>query len=209
MSDYTLKPCITVIVGKTGVGKSTFGFQYLVNVDAACVFVFDWKGEFEQRLGIRHVASLAACEAALASRWVIYQPAADARFRGDEQAAFRWFMDWAFNASRRGPGKKIVVVDELWRYQNRDAVPMELATIAQMGRAEGIELLTLTQRPSRINPSILGGCTELVCFNVADSMELLKLRTMGANPDAVASLPPGEFISYNLAAGGEVGGLVF
>ena len=68
-------------------------------------------------------------------------------FQEQQKDALRWFCHWAFGVSRRGPGKKILFVDELWRFVDAHSLPAELEKEARMGRAEGLELLTATQHP--------------------------------------------------------------
>ena len=74
MSDYTLPPCSTLVVGMTGSGKTTFALRYLLNVSAACRFVFDDLGQVAARLRIPHASTSAELEAALSMRWVVFNP---------------------------------------------------------------------------------------------------------------------------------------
>ena len=207
MSDFTLPPHSTAAVGMTGSGKTTFGIRYLLNVNPVCRFIFDDTGQMAARLRVPHAATANELEAALATRWVIYNP--HRMFPGDVRRAFLYFSDWAFKASCRCRGHKIFFADEIWRFQDRDQIPKELAMIAQMGRVEGIELFTLTQRPQKVNDSILGSATELVCFRLTESVQLRKVADLGADGGAVSRLPLGQFISYNLIAGSSVTGQVF
>jgi hypothetical protein len=73
----------------------------------------------------RHASTAAELEAAPGTRWVCFNP--HRMFPGDAAAAFRFFCDWAFNASRRGPGKKVFLADEVWRWCSPQAIPRELA----------------------------------------------------------------------------------
>ena len=112
---------------------------------AACVFTFDWKLEASQRLGIAPCGTAAQGEAAVPTRWVVYNPAV--MFQERQRDAFRWFCHWVFEVSKRGPGKKVLFVDELWRFVNAQALPVELEKVVRMGRSENLELLTATQHP--------------------------------------------------------------
>ena len=131
MSDWTLPPCITFLAGMTGSGKTTFALRYLLNVQAACRFVFDDLGQVSSRLKIPHASTAAEVEAALATRWVVFNP--HRMFPGQVDAAFRWFCHWSFEASRRGPGKKVILLDEIWRFCSPQSIPRKLATLSQMG----------------------------------------------------------------------------
>ena len=179
----------------TGSGKSTFAFLHLLNTNAACRFIFDDLGQASARLKIPLCSTREELERAKRTRWVLFNP--HKMFEGELEKGFDWFCDYVFESSRLGRGKKMVFVDEIWRMQNRQKISKSLARLSQMGRSEGIELVTATQEPHRLNSSILGSSTELVCFRLQESVELLKIRGLGADPVAVSQLPPLHFISYD------------
>lgn len=208
MSDFTLPPANTLIVGMTGSGKTTFALKYLLNApDIACRFIFDDLGRFATRLRIRPAYTGRELEAALSARWVVWNP--HRAFPGDTRAAFRAFCAFVFEACKRGPGRKLVVVDELWQWCSADAIPRELALVAQCGREENIELVTCTQRPELVNASITGSATELVCFRLDEPDALRTVRKLGADPEAVAALPLGAYIARNRLSGGILSGKMF
>jgi len=195
MSDFTLKPCSTAILGMTGTGKTTLAFLHLVKTPCAARFIFDDMGQAAARLKLPHVASPRELEASLQTRWVCFNP--HKMFPGDTEGAFRFFCDWSFKVSQRTRHKKMFFADEIWRWQDRDSIPKELAMLSQMGRSENLELVTATQEPHRLNSSILGSATEMVCFRLQESIELKKVQGLGADSVAVSRLPLGSFISYN------------
>lgn len=207
MSDYTLPPCSTLLCGMTGSGKTTFALRYLLNVQAACRFIFDDMGQVASRLKLPHATTAAQLEAALASRWVVFNP--HLMFPGDDAAAFRFFCSWSFNCARRGPGKKVFLADEIWRFCSPQAIPKELATLAQMGRAENLELLTATQTPQKLHASITGQSTEAICFRLDERLAFGTVRDLGFSPDQVQALPLGSFIARNRLSRAELTGSVF
>jgi len=207
MSDYTAPPCSTVVVGMTGSGKTTFAFRYLLNVPAACRFVFDDLGQAAARLRLPHASTAAELEAALATRWVVFNP--HRMFPGEIQAAFEFFCQWAFEASRRGPGKKVVMVDEIWRFQSPYGLPKPLAMLSQAGRAEEVELFTITQLPHRIHASLLGSATEAITFRLDEPLALDAAAELGFKPEDVAGLPLGSFFARNRLSGGILRGKLF
>jgi hypothetical protein len=207
MSDYRLEPHNTLIVGMTGSGKSTFAYRYLLNAPAACRFLFDDLGRMSVRLALRPCFTANELEAALATRWVIFNP--HRMFEGDTKTAFRWFCKWVYDASRRGPGKKFFLVDEIWQWQDRDEIPKELATVANTGREENIELVCATQHPHEINSTITGAATELVCFRLDDNQPLRCVQRLGANPDIVQNLPLGSYVSWNRISRASLSGKLF
>lgn len=216
MADYTLPPCITLVFGRSGSGKSTFAFRYLLNraqeqpanpSPAACTFIFDWKLEAAQRLGLPVAGTLAHCESALASRWVCFNPAV--MFQERQRDAFRWFCAWVFEVAKRGPGKKVLFVDELWRFVDAQRLPVELERIARMGRAENLELLTATQHPRDYHRDLRAEVTEWVCFSMNEPGELEAVRPYFRRVDRVADLPRGHFVAYNRESGAELAGRIF
>ncbi len=206
MSDFTLPPAATLIVGMTGSGKSTFAYRYLVNAPAACRFIFDDLGRAASRLGINPAYTANEIEAALASKWVVFNPC---RMFDDKRMAFRWFCHWVYHASRRGTGKKFFLVDELWQFCTDESIPKELQLVSNAGREENIELITATQQPELINPSITGAATELVCFRLAQPDGLRVVGKLGADREAVSGLPLGAYVAYNRLSGGLATGTVF
>lgn len=216
MSDYSLPPCVTLIFGSQGTGKSTFAFRYLANAatpqpanpnPAGCIFIFDWRLEASKRMGLPVCTTEAQCEAALARRWVLFNPFP--AFGEDTNAALRWFCHWSFEVSKRAAGKKIVFIDELWKFVDRFNLPVELKRLSRMGRAENLELLTGTQHPRDYHADLRAEVTEWVCFNMVEPAELDAVRAYFRGVDAVATLPRGSFIAYNRESGAELTGKVF
>lgn len=195
VTDYTLEPCVTLVFGQSGSGKTTFAFRYLLNVRAACRFIFDWKGEAAKRLKLPLCGTPAQCEAALSSRWVCFNPLWSFQERTKE--ALRWFCDWTLHVAQRGPGKKVLYVDELWRFADSRSVPRELEAVVRLGRTENLELLSSTQHPRDYHADIRGEVTEWVCFNTVEPAELEAVRPYYSGVDRVAGLRPGEFIAYS------------
>jgi len=195
MSDFTAKPRHTAVFGMTGSGKTTFIFDYMRKSPVVCRFIFDDQGQASARLKIPLSSTPAEMERALATRWMLYNP--HIMFPGDEQAGFDFFCDWVFQTCKRGHGWKQVCADEVWRFQNRDKMPKPLAVLSQMGRVEGIELITGTQQPHKVNDSITGGATFMVCFRMDESVHLRKVRELGGPVDIIQNLPLGSFVQVN------------
>jgi hypothetical protein len=207
MGDYRLVPALTLVVGMTGSGKSTFAYRHLINCPAACRFLFDDLGRAASRLEVRPCYTPAELEAAIPSRWVVFNP--HRAFPGDTKAAVRFFCKWTFEASKRGPGKKLLLIDEVWQWQDREGIPKELALCVQAGREEGLELVTCTQQPEDVHPAITGQSTELVAFRLADPSSLRRVRQLGIEEQDVSVLQPGSFIALNRLSGGRLSGEVF
>jgi len=193
----------TEIVGMSESGKTTLAFKVLLNTPAAVRFIYDEEGHAARRLNKKWVGTARECEDALATRWVCFNPTR--MFPGclpeTEQGenAFRWFCKWVFDVSKRGRGRKIVLIDELWKWCNRRRLPIEFANLAVAGRVEEIELMLATQTPEKIPFAIAGQCTEVICFTLQhqkaiDALE--ELRLVGFDGNEIWNLKQGEFISF-------------
>jgi hypothetical protein len=230
MSDHSLPACVTEVFGCSGSGKTTLVYRYLLNRatpqplnenPAACIFIFDWKLEAERRLGIPAVTTAHGCENALAGRWVVFNPhpsfPGDKRVKNpegewvmnDERMALRWFCKWVFEVSQRGPGKKVLYIDELKNFASKFYVPPEIDRIARMGRAENLELVLSTQYPRDYHADLRSAVTEWICFKTTEPAELDAVRPYFPGVDKVATLNKGQFIGYNRDNGEELAGKVF
>jgi hypothetical protein len=222
MPDYSRKAFVVLVIGASGYGKTTFCYRFLVNAatpqpandePAACIFIFDWKLEAEMRLGIRAVTTEAGCEAALASRVVIFNP--HVMFPGDKEvpgpdgkpmlndakSALRWFAQWVFNVSQTGPGRKIFYVDELREFGNKFSVMPEINRVIRNGRFHGLQFVSSTQYPRDYNVDIRSGVTEWVLFNCAEPDDLDVIRPYFKGVDVLPTLQHGEFIAVNRDGG--------
>ncbi len=131
------------------------------------------------------------------------------KLRPDAAAAFAFFCQWAFDASRCGPGKKVFLADEVWRWFSPGSIPRVLAQLAQAGRMENLELMTVTQLPHRVNASITGQATELVCFRTDERLTLDRVEELGAGRTIVQELPLGSYLALNRLSRGRLCGRLF
>lgn len=198
----------TLLTGKSGSGKSTFALRYLLNAPSlAARFLFDPEGEFAQRLRISAASEARDLEADLGTGWVIFDP--HTMFPGDTAAAFRFFCDWTFTVCSRGGGRKVLLVDEVWKYCSPQSLPAELALCIQTGRKRGLDCMFATQRPNRLNGSLLGEATEAVSFRLQEESALATVANLGLSASEVSALPPGSFRAVNCDTGGTLAGKVF
>ena len=216
MADFTLQPRNTLVVGMTGSGKTTFVLRYLLNCSPACRFIFDDEGRTAPRLRVRPAVTIQEAEAALAARWVVYNPhrmffpmEGDRDILAPSRRAFRWFCSWVFHCAARGPGEKVVVLPEIWRYCTPDSIPPEFARLMQQGRELGVHVILDTQRPELVNASITGAATELVCFKLISPEALRTVERLGVARNRIESLPLGSFVSSNRLSGAALAGRVF
>jgi hypothetical protein len=111
--------------------------------------------------------------------------------------------------AQRGPGEKILAIDELWLWVNARTMPRNFQLCTQAGSEYGVRILALTQEPHRVNSSIIGQTTELICFRLQEPKAWDCVKALGADVEAVKNLPLGSFISYNRLSGGSLAGRVF
>jgi len=195
-----------LVTGKSGSGKTTYGLRLLTNGQWDYRFVFDGEGELATRLRLRPAFSPEQCLAAVSGRWVIFDPG---RTFSNPQAGLSFFCEWAFTLCERLPGRKIILVDELWKYCNSATVPKELELVVFTGRRVGLDCLFLSQRPNRIHNSIRDALSEVVSFRLQDTNSLKFITENGFDEAAIRNLAPGQFIAMNLDNGAVEEGRVF
>jgi DNA helicase HerA-like ATPase len=195
------KRSVTIVAGLSGTGKSTFGLRYLVNADLAARFCFDPDGEFAERLELKPARNIYDLQLQFIRGYVVYDP--HAMFAGRLTEAFAFFCDLAFAWSERIDGRKVLVVDEVWKYCTPAAIPDELALVCQTGRKRGLGLMVNTQRPNKLNGSILNEVSEMVCFRLQEENALEKVSGYGFNADELKALPDLHLVARNLDSGGE------
>jgi hypothetical protein len=115
---------LTIVAGVSGSGKSTFALRYLVNAALDVRFIFDLGGEYASRLRIAPSVDYYSLVLSLGRGWVLFDP--EILFPGRIEPAFAFFCDWVFAMSQRVSGRKLLVVDEAYRYQTNNSIPSEL-----------------------------------------------------------------------------------
>jgi hypothetical protein len=199
--DLENKRSVTIVAGLSGTGKSTFALRYLVNAPLAVRFCFDVEGEFAERLGLPAASHPYELQLHACGGWVLFDP--HQLFAGRIEEAFAFFCEWAYRFSERVPGRKVLVVDEVWKYCTPNAIPTELALVTQSGRKRGLALLVNTQLPNKLNGSILNEVSEFVCFRLQQAKVLEKAGEYGFDAEELKALPDLQFVARNLDSGGE------
>jgi DNA helicase HerA-like ATPase len=101
----------------------------------------------------------------------------------------------------RGPGRKVLLVDEVWKFCDPTRIPDELALCIQTGRKRGLELVFCTQRPNRLNGAIFNEVSEAVCFKLQDQNALDKVAPWGVATEEISRLPRPQFVAVNCDSG--------
>ena len=199
------KRSVTICAGCGQTGKSTFALRYLANAPLDVRFIFDPENEYSQRLGIEPASTPWQLDVQLCQGWVLFDP--HSLFAGRVTEAFAFFCEWAFEISSRIPGRKVLQVDEVWKYCTPQTIPPELATVCQTGRKRGLKLMVNTQLPNKLNGSLLNEWSEFVCFRLGFDKALDVVVERGFDADQVKALPDLHFISRT-DTGGELRGKI-
>ena len=207
-SPLSHKSVCTLAAGISGSGKTTFALRYLVADDSfTCRCLFDPEGEFSNRLQLPAAETLEELNFAVEDGFVIFDP--HTLFPGNLSGAFEWFCDWSFAAASRLPGRKVMLLDEAWKYCSPHSIPFALSNCIRTGRKRGLEMFFCTQRPNKLNEAILNETTELVCFRIQGNNALGKVKDLGADDLEVSDLPLGSFVGRNVKSGVEIRGKLF
>ncbi len=202
--------CVTVVTGVSRSGKSTFALRYLLNKPFAYRFVFDAETGPQQNYALRLNCDPAGDELSAAvgliRGWVLFNP--HVLYPGRLPEAFNAFCAWAFERSKELPGRKVLVVDEAWKYISPLRYPQEIASCVQTGSAYGLECMFNTQLPHKLHEAISNECSELVCFRLQGEKSLAWVKDKGVTPSEVSALTPLHFVSRNLDTGGELRGKI-
>ena len=183
-----------VMTGCSGSGKSTIAIGYLLNENFSCRFLFDPSGEYAERLQRRAATNPAELLASIATGYVIFNPCvmfpgADIAGTEASQKAFTSFCEWAWIQSRKIPGQKILLADEIWQFCTPNQIPISLRAIVQNGRKAGLGLLATTQKPNKMNETIIGEATEFIGFRLEGRLLLKSLEDNFDGTFPVRDLP--------------------
>jgi len=208
---YCNKNLVVVCCGCSNSGKSTFAIRYLLNEKFTCRFIFDPSGEYADKFQQRACSTAAELRAAVATGWVVFDP--HTVFPGDPQRAFEMFCEWSWTVSGSLRGQKILFADEVWKFCSPNKIPKPLAQIIQDGRKKGIGLIATTQRPNRLNESIIAEATELVGFQLTgeNAIEYLRKNCPEFPVDDLADFqktPLLHYIGQNLKSGAIMRGVL-
>lgn len=213
MIDLGTKRAVKVIAGLPRYGKGTFMVRYLLNADLSVRFIYDPEpgefrrdiNEFADRLKLEPTVSPFDLAKHLVTGWVAFDP--HTLFTGQPDEGLDFFCDWAWHKGIQIPGRKAVVIDEVYRYCSPNYIPDGLKNLAFSGSKHDIELFLLSQEPNRLHSSIKTAMSEIVCFRLQDK-GLDFAQDNGFNRDEIANLPPLHFVALNKDSGGWLRGRI-
>ncbi len=205
MIDYAATRAVTLAAGCSGSGKTTFCLRYLVNDQKlAARFLWDADGQLSDRLGLASASTAEELLASIEDGWAIFDP--NVLFPGRHAEGFAWFAGWAYSMAATLPGRKCLLVDEVWRYCSNVSIPQSLAECIQTGRVRGLDCMFATQRPNRLNEAITNEVTECVAFRLQGTNALRVVGELGAPLSEVGRLPKGSWISTSTETGARLSG---
>lgn len=190
-------PNRVAVFGRSGSGKTTLAARYVSNLAARVRFLFDPEGEWSLRFKRRAANSPATLGAAVQSGWVIFDPSA--MFGSDDETAARFFARWAFLASEKIGGRKLLVVDEFQDHVRSGWMPDELRDVIRRGRRRGLDLLAIGQEPASCGAALRRQLTSVFTFQTSDASDLEWLARYGFDPGAVRSLAQFRWICRTIA----------
>lgn len=178
---YANENLAIVVAGCSGSGKSTVANLILLNGAFTCRFIFDPSGEYAERFGRRACHTAAEIRAAIPTGFVIINPTflfpgSDIAGTEASQLAFEKTCEMVWLLSRDIRGQKIFLADEIWKFCTPNFMPVALMAIIQNGRKHGIGLLATTQKPNKMNETIIGEATEFIGFRLEGRLLLQSLE---------------------------------
>ena len=205
---------VVCIYGGTGSGKSTLAKMIIKRLPK--VVVMDPMNEYKGP-GWRSAHDVASLSRAMAAQWAkgpvrvsLNCPGGNEETAGDV-AELIWKAQATFP---RDPRELTFVIDEAnMFYPNKQNLPAALNRVTLQGRHRGINLLVITQRPSRISTDLRGQATQVnafqlpgphdrkavedICEGVGDAVRALSkyqfVRVEGASFEAYKTLKSGSF----------------
>ncbi len=205
MIDYGATRAVTLVTGASGTGKTTFCLRYLVN-DRRLAWraVWDADGQIAQRLGLAAAGTAEELGASVEDGFSLFDP--NVLFPGRHAEGFAWFCGWVWATAATIPGRKVLLVDEVWRYCSNVAIPQTLAECIQTGRVRGLSCMFATQRPNRLNEAITNEVTECVAFRLQGDNALRRVEELGCPAAEVARLVPGSWLAVSTQTGARMSG---
>lgn len=188
------------VFGASGYGKTEFVLTWLRSAfQGRFRFVFDPEGEFASELGTYSAGTPAQMAEQLASGWCVFDPAP--MFGGDFRRGFDYFATFAFEASKRLRGRKVFIVDEVWRYTDTARLSPPLENVVFTGRRQELDFVVIGQMPNRVHTAIRDSLTEVVCFALMDDNALDFPAQYGFDVDELRTLPRFAYVARTKSGG--------
>lgn len=192
-------------------GKTSWAMRFIQGSPHERVFIFDHQNEFSHRFGIAenkiaHTSEeflrLAETERVVCFDFTLFFP-------GDKRDCFAAFCDLVFDSAgeiTKTGRETLFVCDELQQFVTGtqiESAPEQFRQILETGRRRGLDSLSLSRAPNRVNVAIREEFTELILFRLNDEQSLKFAREVGADVGLVSKLPKHHYLYYNVMTGRE------
>lgn len=98
-----------------------------------------------------------------------------------------------------------VVIDEVQLFSNPHYLPKYLENCLFVGRHEGLSIMAITQRPARINKSILSQSAHVFCGQLHDKNDLKAVGNfLNEDSEKLVSLPKRNFYYFSPETGKKI-----
>lgn len=194
-----------IITGVSGTGKSTYAERFLVNAyrrEYNTLFIYDWQGEFSQRLRVAPCLSIEQLELKAKEGIVCFDPSQE--FEGQAYEGLQFFADWSFQVSKLADMRshpdlarypRMLVVDEMQLLTGTAGIPHEVQTVTETGRRWGLDFLLISQQINQLHNTLRNQATEVVTFRHEDRYILDVMEELGFDRQQVSTLTnPGGFL---------------
>jgi len=197
MIDILHKSRRTLVTGRTASGKSSLVEWLILNEyqDYSKIFVYDFEGEWCQRLGVVPVTSLGEI-ARSKERIICYDPVNEIT-----DDPFDDYCLFVFEFAKSLRQKILVVIDELQMFVNVHALPTNFMSMLLRGRRYKIDMICISQQPNLIHNAVRSQVSEIATFGQSDSNAMKFTRSFGIFDDEVTKLDDLEFFRKRCGTG--------
>ena len=181
---------ITLVVGKTGYGKSFIVKDAINRLDR--VVIFDTLGEYNNYEDFTVVTTLKDLHKELLQKYEDTYMQIICRYTEQEQYETALAMCYMV-------GNLTVVIEEISNFSNAHALSPILEKIVRFGRHRDMSIIGITQRFSDIGLLLRNNLDMLVCFNLTapnDINYLREIEFIGDNADSVPKLKRYQFLVF-------------
>ena len=184
-----------LILGQSGMGKSTLATRLIYSHPAPLKLVYDWDGgEYAHRLGVKPAISRDEIAEKIEAGEELVCYRAELGEEDPTGAGFEWFCDMAFEVSGSTPGRKLFVVDEVHDLIDPWTMPEHLGRILRAGRRRMMDTCLVGEAANAINSVGRNQVSELYLFRNTDDKALEFPKSLKMDVEEIRNLPKTHFI---------------
>lgn len=176
---------ITLVVGKTGYGKSYYVKQHLVSCFPRHV-IFDIMSEYVQGIDFNPNGYQVFTDSEEFYEYM-YEHTEDRTLKVicqfDSQADYEFAFRVAYASENTA-----VIIEEVANFVSPHKMVPELEALVRFGRHKSTSIVATTQRINDLHPLLLNNADELIAFNLTDRNDLARLQSLSFVGDAVGEI---------------------